>query len=116
LECLKHFAERYANNKRVVAVDLRNEIRSTPQYDPTWGDGNVLTDWRRAAILAAKEIQSVTPDVLIMIGGLNFQLDLTGIKFAPIGPHELKVQNKLVYTGHFYGFSWPIIMWKLWSY
>lgn len=59
---------------------------------------------------------TVNPDLLVMIGGLNFQLDLTGVKFAHIKSTELKVPDKLVYTGHFYGFSWPIITWKLWSY
>jgi hypothetical protein len=49
-----------------------------------------------------------------MIGGLNYGLDLKGILKRPIT--GLIVQNKLVYTGHFYGFSWGIITWKLWSY
>jgi aryl-phospho-beta-D-glucosidase BglC (GH1 family) len=28
----------------------------------------------------------------------------------------LSIPNKLVYTGHFYGFSWPIPTWKTYSY
>jgi hypothetical protein len=48
-----------------------------------------------------------------MIGGLFYQLDLTDVRYAPI---QLNVPNKLVYTGHFYGFSWLVISWRLWSY
>jgi hypothetical protein len=48
-----------------------------------------------------------------MVGGLNYQLDLTNVQKAPI---TFSVPNKLVYTGHFYGFSWPIPSWSLVSF
>jgi hypothetical protein len=48
-----------------------------------------------------------------LVSGLNYQLDLTGVANAPI---KLSVPNKLIYTGHFYGFSWPIPSWSLVSY
>lgn len=47
------------------------------------------------------------------MGGLNYQLDLTPIYKSPL---SLSVPNKLVYSGHFYGFSWPIPSWNLYSY
>lgn len=31
-------------------------------------------------------------------------------------PIVLSVPNKLVYSGHIYGFSWPIPSWQLYSY
>jgi hypothetical protein len=43
-------------------------------------------------------------------------MDLTGVYNHPI---RLRIPNKLVYTGHIYGFSWPewvVIMWKVGSY
>lgn len=50
---------------------------------------------------------------MILVGGINYQLDLTFIKDDPL---TLSVPNKLVYTGHFYGFSWPIPSWSVYSY
>ena len=49
-----------------------------------------------------------------MIGGLDFGLNLKGIMRRPIS--GLIVKNKLVYMGHFYGFSWTVPTWRLWSY
>lgn len=97
----------------VIAFDLRNEIRKTPELTPSWGDGNLLTDWHRAATIAGNEILSVNPNLLIMVGGIFYQLDLTDVRYSPI---RLDVPNKLVYTGHFYGFSWIVLSWKFWSY
>jgi endoglucanase len=50
MDCLRNFAHRYKNNPLVIGFDLRNEIRKTPELTPSWGDGNILTDWRRAAV------------------------------------------------------------------
>jgi hypothetical protein len=48
--------------------------------------------------------------MLIIVGGLNYQLDLTAVLDKPI---QLRSPNKLVYSGHFYGFSWgPEFIWK----
>lgn len=55
----------------------------------------------------------MAPHWLILVGGLNYQLDLTSIFKHPL---EYSVKNKLVYTGHFYGFSWPVPAWSLISY
>jgi endoglucanase len=45
--------KRYIENENVVGADLRNELRSAnisgTEYDPTWGDGDVQTDWKLAA-------------------------------------------------------------------
>jgi hypothetical protein len=73
-----------------------------------------LTDWKKAAIEGANEVLKNNPNLLIFVSGLNYSLDLTDIKKSPIG--DLIVPNKLIYTGHFYGFSWIVISWKLWSY
>lgn len=109
-------AQRYQSNERVIGFDLRNEIRETPDYKPTWGDGNPTTDWRRASILGCNEVFKVCPRMLVMVSGLNFSLDLKDLLLKPIHSSELLVANKLIYTGHFYGFSWPIATWRLFSY
>lgn len=47
--------------------------------------------------------------MLIIVGGLNYQLDLRPVLQHPI---SLKAEKKLVYSGHFYGFSWgPFVLW-----
>lgn len=42
-------AKRYADNERVIGIDLRNELRKAHGANPTWGDDNPRTDWKRAA-------------------------------------------------------------------
>ena len=69
-----------------------------------------------AAEKIGNEIQDIAPHWLIIVGGLFYQMDLTGVKDYPI---RLKIPNKLVYSGHIYGFSWPmwvVVMWKVASY
>lgn len=91
-------------------------MRDTPDHKVSWGDGVPTTDWRRAAILGCNEVFKVCPHMIVMVSGLNFSLDLSDLLKKPIMGSELRVQNKLIYTGHFYGFSWPIPTWRLVSY
>lgn len=92
---------------------MRNEIRKANGLEPSWGDGDPRTDWKRAAEISSEIALKEAPHWLILIGGINYQLDLTGVKDKPI---TLSVPNKLVYTGHFYGFSWPIPSWNVYTY
>jgi len=55
----------------------------------------------------------IAPHWLIFVSGLDYQLNLT---YAAKYPVKLNVKNKLVYTGHFYGFSWPLYSWSWSSY
>jgi hypothetical protein len=45
-----------------------------------------------------------------MVGGIDYQLDFSKVIDHPI---KLHIPNKLVYTGHFYGFSWVFGMWDV---
>jgi aryl-phospho-beta-D-glucosidase BglC (GH1 family) len=97
-------------------MDLRNEIRKANGRTPTWGDENALTDWHRAAQKIGNDLQDIAPEWLIIVGGLFYQMDLTGVYEHPI---LLKIPNKLVYSGHIYGFSWPAWVafgWQINSY
>ena len=102
-------AQRYAGNPTVVGVDLHNE----PREQATWGDGNPLTDWEAAAERAGAAIQTVNPDLLIIVEGITKYDDgdpdtsewywqggnLQGARQHPV---DLLVANKLVYSPHDY--------------
>lgn len=94
-------------------MDLRNELRKANGLEATWGTDNPLTDWLRAAKICGEKVLKIAPHWLILVGGLNYQLDLTCVLNKPL---EFSVKNKLVYSGHFYGFSWPVASWALVSY
>lgn len=109
-------ARRYKHNPRVIGMDLRNEIRKANGLTPTWGDKDPKTDWHQAAQKIGRDLQDIAPDWLIIVGGLFYQMDLTGVFKHPI---VLNKPNKLVYTGHIYSFSWPawyIGYWNVGSY
>ena len=112
IENWKMLAERYADNPSVVAADLHNE----PHGAATWGDGNQATDWQAAAERIGNAIQSVNPNWLLIVEGVERYGDSTywwggnlqGVKDNPI---EFNVDNKLVYSTHDYppsmaGFGW----------
>lgn len=97
-------------------MDLRNEIRKANGLTPTWGDGNEKTDWRLAAEKIGNQVQEIAPHWLIIVGGLQYQTDLKNVRNHPV---HLNIPNKLVYSGHIYGFSWPAWVagyWRMASY
>ena len=102
--------ERYKNNPFVIGCDLRNELRGTTvngKYrNPTWGTGDVVTDWRLAAIKAANVIQKVNPDLLIIVEGIDYANNLKDVAQHPILHSDLTVPYKLMYSSHEY--SWEI--------
>jgi endoglucanase len=109
--------ERYRSEPAVVGVDLRNEIRgqlpdgatgctdcgnpNTPEcscLQPSWGDGNVQTDWALAAEKAGNAILEKNPNLLVIVGG-NFWSTWFGASYRPL---SLSVPNRLVYAPHNY--------------
>lgn len=106
-------AMRYKDNPRVIGMDLRNELRKANGLEASWGSDIPLTDWLRAAKICGEKVLKIAPHWLILVAGLNYQLDLTCVLKTPL---EFSVKNKLVYSGHFYGFSWPVASWALVSY
>lgn len=114
LDTHKHLVQRYAHNPRVIGFELRTHIRGTSRTIPTWGDGNMLTDWRRAAKACANEIQAINRNCLIFIGGLNYGCDL-----KPVEKHILNdITNlrKIVYTGSFMTQHWNVLSWRIHKY
>lgn len=103
-------AEKYKHLARVIGMDLRNEVRRSFDVKPTWGSGDSKTDWKMAAEKAGNMIHKIAPHWLIFVGGIDAQLDFIDAYQHPI---KLTLPNKLVYTGHFYGFSWLTTIWPL---
>lgn len=97
-------AKRYGGARNVVAAELRNEIRPDPSLAPgpttaTWGDGNPLTDWQAAATRAGNAVLAVNPSWLVVVGGTEYQGNLTGVRAHPV---ILSVAHRLVYAAHDY--------------
>ncbi len=108
----KMLAQRYADNPSVIAADLHNE----PHGSATWGDGNAATDWGAAAERIGDAIQTVNPNWLLIVEGVEKSSEgtywwggnLDGSKTDPI---DFTVDHKLVYSVHDYppslaGFGW----------
>lgn len=91
-----------------MGLELRNEIRPVVKGAvtklPTWGSGDKATDWRLAAERAGAAVQAVHPELLVVVGGLNFGLDLSGANAHPV---RLPLPRKLVYSAHCYSWSCP---------
>lgn len=100
----KTMASRYRNQPAVVAAELRNELRPDPAITdakPSWGDGNIATDWKRAAQLGGNAVLAANPDLLVIIGGLEYQGSLQD---AYKDPAQLSASNRIVYSAHDYVF------------
>ncbi|MDH6115073.1 endoglucanase [Kitasatospora sp. MAP12-15] len=105
---------RYRSDKRVVGVDLRNEVRRDTWDDPNWGWGD-SHDENAAFEEAGNQILQADPDLLIIMEGINWQgIPLNGLPHGR--PMLTPVQNlsntliesdKLVYSEHFYAYTGP---------
>ena len=80
--------KRFRANPLVVGAELRNEPRSAVVHHrrlvPTWGDGNVDTDFHLAYTQCGRAILDVNPGMLLMLDGLHFATNLTGAKAKPV--------------------------------
>ena len=96
-------AARYANQPWVVGIELRNELRDARLQNvwhrPTWGGGGPL-DWHAAATDAGNAVLAANPQVLVIVGGLEYNAVLWGARDTPV---LLASPNKLVYGAHDYG-------------
>jgi hypothetical protein len=80
---------RLFHNPRVVAIRIRHSIS-----EAAWGNGDVLTDWKRAATFVGNEILDINPNINIIIPSYE-RGDLRSMAESPI---ELKSKNKLIYS------------------
>jgi endoglucanase len=92
----KGIVQRYRGQPAVVAVDLRNELRAAA----SWG-GDPKYDWHAAAERGGNAVLSVNPNLLVMVEGIHYASDLTGVAQLPV---TLSVAHRVVYSSHEY--SW----------
>ncbi|MGI8648331.1 MAG: glycoside hydrolase family 5 protein [Mycobacteriales bacterium] len=98
----KTMVARYHNQPAVVGAELRNEIRPDPAIThdkPSWNDGNTSTDWKRAAQLSGDAVLATNPNLLVIVGGLEYQGTLEA---AYSNPAWLSLPNRIVYAAHDY--------------
>jgi endoglucanase len=114
----KTMAARYESQPAVVGADLRNELRTMfdpsapstctacgtgcPCLTPTWSGDGSDTDWHGGAQRGGNAVLSVNPNLLVMVEGVNYSLDFTGVYTLPL---TLDVANRIVYEPHDYSFS-----------
>ncbi len=96
-------ARRYAKQPAVVAADLRNELRGMPDgRKPAWGGSDATLDWRAAAGRGADAVLAENPSLLVVVEGLAYANDLTGVYANPL---TLSVPDRLVYSAHDYAWD-----------
>nr|KAJ0204966.1 hypothetical protein LSAT_V11C500285610 [Lactuca sativa] len=95
LEGLSIVGKRYRNTPMVVAMSLRNELRGPRQN---------ANDWYQWVRRGASTIHKVNPNVLVLISGLNYDLDFSPLKSEPLGL-DRALPNKIVYETHRYSFT-----------
>lgn len=74
-------------------MSLRNELRGPRQN---------VDDWYYYILNAAASLHVINPKVLVLVSGLNYDLDLSFLKANPL---PITLDNKLVYEAHRYAFS-----------
>ncbi|CAK8999436.1 unnamed protein product [Durusdinium trenchii] len=99
LQHLSFMATRYRANARVVGLDLKNEIRSTEEITPSWGTGDLTSDWARAARLGTQRVLQADPEMLVVISGLEYSMYLCRVPDAPL---HLEFRSHIIYTSHEY--------------
>ena len=91
LTAMANVAKRHLN---VIGMDLRNEMRPT-DHDT----GN----WYKYIPQGADAIHTANPDLLIVIGGLSYDVDLSFLYNGPLDTTNWP--NKVVYEFHLYTWS-----------
>lgn len=103
---LETLANRYKDNKLVIGIDLKNEIHNTRSQRVTWGySKNTDMDWKAASENAATRVHSKNKDILILVEGLCYALNMGPLYANP--PKFPLSDTKLVYSVHMYPWSTP---------
>ncbi|KAI3730897.1 hypothetical protein L1987_62077 [Smallanthus sonchifolius] len=93
VEGIGRVASMFKDYNNVVGMSLRNELRGRRQN---------LKTWYKYMQKGAERVHATNPNVLVIISGLNYDLDLSFLRTNPL---SLSFSNKLVLEIHWYGFS-----------
>ena len=93
VEDWKDMVKRFAPNPLVVGADLRNDLRKGADGPTLW------SKWATAAERAGNALLDINPDLLIIVEGVNYATDLTGVYTRPVA---LNRGGHLVYEAHDY--------------
>ncbi|CAH9132169.1 unnamed protein product [Cuscuta epithymum] len=94
LQGLSLAAKHSKNLPLVIGISLRNELRGPLQN---------VDVWYKYVEKGAKTINHINPDLLVIISGLDYDLDFTFLKKRPLNLNMMK--NKVVYETHRYAFT-----------
>ncbi|KAL8161365.1 hypothetical protein V2J09_012854 [Rumex salicifolius] len=95
LQGLREMATMFNVNPNVVAMSLRNELRGPKQN---------AADWYRYVQRGAEIVHASNPNVLIILSGLSYDLDLSFLKTRPV-TITFASRRKLAFEVHWYSFS-----------
>lgn len=101
LHHLGFMSGRYKDNPRVVGFDIRNEIRSTAHAVPSWGTGQLESDWALAAAKGSRRVLQEDPDMLVIVSGLEYSMYLCRVPSYPLHLQP-EFQSHIIYTSHEY--------------
>ena len=97
LSAMATFAASYSN---VVGMSLRNELRAVGTQDE-----NNHADWYTYIKEGASSIHSANSDLLVVVGGVNYAIDLSYLYSNPIDKSALGLADKMVWEFHSYQWS-----------
>ncbi|KAK9751125.1 hypothetical protein RND81_02G244000 [Saponaria officinalis] len=93
IEGLTKMATLFKDNRNVVGMSLRNELR---------GPKENANDWYRYMQQGAEAVHRANPNVLVILSGLYFDKDLSFLRTKPV---TLSFKSKIVFEVHWYAFS-----------
>lgn len=68
----------------VILWSTENSLYLSLDHPEAWGSGDPAYDWKKAAEETAKRIQAINPNILIIIGGIGYGINLSPAASAPI--------------------------------
>jgi endoglucanase len=89
LKAMAAYAKAYPN---VVGMSVRNEMR------PTTSTAAIKQDWATHVKAAAAAIYSANPNLLVMVGGISYDLDLSWLYSTPLDRSSFA--NRTVWEAH----------------
>lgn len=97
LAAMATFAKAYPN---VIGLALRNELRAVKGQDST-----DHADWYNFQSQGATAIHKANPDALVIIGGVNYAIDLSFLSVKQLNLATIGISKKAVFEFHSYAWS-----------